>query len=413
MLADTTVLSPAQVRTVALMCEMEASEMKGGANAHVPGMGKTLMCLALVARKWTPGAAKKTLFLVPPGLVKQYIAENAKFTKLTSAMELPQSPAMPSADITVLSAYEVLSPKFRFDIVWDRVFIDECHEFRNEAAQRVKRAMLIEAEFRWALSGTFLINSSVDLYAVCQFLRLKVGRETRFRSLMRSGSVVRRVVIQSTAEEIADLQLTSAVQEISRCVLTETEAAKYAVCVRAARRTAAMLMKMRHEMRMLAANCEDKLSRVRRAILVVLRDHPGEKIIVFTSYRSTMQTYVDWFTRKNVPVLSYSGTHSMKTREATVQLFNNSAVHRLLFIGFQCGNSGINLQVANHVILNEPVWNEALNEQAIARSLRKGQAREVHVTRFVTERTIEEQMYLLAQKKKEEIARAYARGQVV
>ena len=52
----------------------------------------------------------------------------------------------------------------------------------------------------------------------------------------------------------------------------------------------------------------------------------------------------------------------------------------------------LNLTAANRVFIVEPQWNPSIENQAIARALRLGQGKSVLVTRYVVNRTVEQEM---------------------
>ena len=64
------------------------------------------------------------------------------------------------------------------------------------------------------------------------------------------------------------------------------------------------------------------------------------------------------------------------------------------------GSTGLNLVSANNVILVDPWWNPAIEEQAIERVYRIGQNKAVNVYKFITIDTVEENMIIIQNKKK-------------
>jgi hypothetical protein len=63
---------------------------------------------------------------------------------------------------------------------------------------------------------------------------------------------------------------------------------------------------------------------------------------------------------------------------------------------------GLNIQAASVVIICEPQWNPAIEEQAIARAHRMGQVRRVDVHRLLAEDSVDQQMLeITAEKRKE------------
>jgi hypothetical protein len=73
----------------------------------------------------------------------------------------------------------------------------------------------------------------------------------------------------------------------------------------------------------------------------------------------------------------------------------------VFLISLKAGGVGLNLTSANHVILMDPWWNPAVEEQACDRVHRLGQTRPVSVARFVAAGTIEERMTELQELKRQ------------
>jgi SNF2 family DNA or RNA helicase len=69
------------------------------------------------------------------------------------------------------------------------------------------------------------------------------------------------------------------------------------------------------------------------------------------------------------------------------------------------GGEGLNLIFANHVILMEPYWNCAAEQQAIDRLHRIGQQKVTHVLRLLTADSIEDWVQLIQAKKTKELER--------
>lgn len=64
----------------------------------------------------------------------------------------------------------------------------------------------------------------------------------------------------------------------------------------------------------------------------------------------------------------------------------------MFIISLKSGGVGLNLVVANKVILVDPWWNPAVEEQAIERVHRIGQKRPVEVWRLIINNSIESRM---------------------
>jgi len=73
----------------------------------------------------------------------------------------------------------------------------------------------------------------------------------------------------------------------------------------------------------------------------------------------------------------------------------------LFLISLKAGGFGLNLTMADYVIITDPWWNPATEEQASARAHRIGQQRPVTVYRLVTKGSIEEKIVRLHRSKRD------------
>eukprot|EP00977_Amphora_coffeiformis_P001265 scaffold261_cov170-Amphora_coffeaeformis.AAC.13 len=56
-------------------------------------------------------------------------------------------------------------------VQWLRIILDEAHCIRNESTLASKACCALNAEHRWAVSGTIMMNSMQDLFGILKFLR--------------------------------------------------------------------------------------------------------------------------------------------------------------------------------------------------------------------------------------------------
>ena len=75
----------------------------------------------------------------------------------------------------------------------------------------------------------------------------------------------------------------------------------------------------------------------------------------------------------------YDGSMTAKARNEAIMTFQDDANCRVMLISLKAGNSGLNLTVANHVLLLDPFWNPFVEYQAADRCHRIGQQKEVFV----------------------------------
>jgi SNF2 family DNA or RNA helicase len=72
----------------------------------------------------------------------------------------------------------------------------------------------------------------------------------------------------------------------------------------------------------------------------------------------------------------------------------------VFLISLKAGNSGLNLTAADYVFLFDPWWNTAVQQQAIDRTHRIGQTRNVFAYNMVCKDSVEEKIMKLQQRKK-------------
>lgn len=130
-------------------------------------------------------------------------------------------------------------------------------------------------------------------------------------------------------------------------------------------------------------------------VLEILATHPDEKVIVFTTFRSClnlMQTVVEKETKRSCRTIT-SSMNSTK-RQDVVDEFNTTELPSVLFLTYDIGAEGLNLQTCKTMILVDLYWNKCKADQAIGRIVRQGQTAKAVTVYFMTSNTaIEEAVY--------------------
>src|SRR5690606_1533677 len=93
-------------------------------------------------------------------------------------------------------------------------------------------------------------------------------------------------------------------------------------------------------------------------------------------------------------------TGQTKDRAAQVDNFQNNKEVRVFLISLKAGGTGLNLTEADSVFIVDPWWNPAVENQAIDRSHRIGQSKNVVAVRMISPNTVEEKMIQLQESKK-------------
>merc|ERR1719454_2781044 len=97
--------------------------------------------------------------------------------------------------------------------------------------------------------------------------------------------------------------------------------------------------------------------------------------------------------------LRLDGSTAVQERQAMIDTFNTDDTYFIFILSTKAGGLGINLTAANTVILHDLDFNPYNDKQAEDRCHRVGQTRPVRVIKFVSEESIEEGIYSIAQEK--------------
>jgi DNA repair protein RAD5 len=128
----------------------------------------------------------------------------------------------------------------------------------------------------------------------------------------------------------------------------------------------------------------------------------GGKVVVFSQWTSFLDILEIGLANDGVSFTRLDGKLSQQQRQNVLQTFMSKDPRSpfVLLCSLKAGGVGLNLTNATHVILCDPWWNPAIEEQAIMRIHRIGQTQTVSVTRFIVENSVEEQMTLVQERKR-------------
>ena len=138
-----------------------------------------------------------------------------------------------------------------------------------------------------------------------------------------------------------------------------------------------------------------KLDRLMEMVLELLSE--GRKIIVFSQFTSMLDLVRK---RLDAEAVRYGVlTGDTKDRKRAIDGFQNGT-NDVFLVSLKAGGVGLNLTAADTVIIFDPWWNPAVEEQAIDRAHRIGQDKAVFVYRLVAAGTVEEKMEGLKERKR-------------
>ncbi|AUX43524.1 helicase SNF2 [Sorangium cellulosum] len=415
----------------------------GGVLADDMGLGKTVQALALLLDRSALGPA---LVVAPTSVAfnwrdeAQTFAPSLRLALYADAADRGEALAqLGPGDVLVLSyGLLVRDAELLAAQRFATVVFDEAQGLKNATTQRVRAARSLQADFKFALSGTPLENHLGELWslfavvfpgllgswesfrgryaapierdadpaaapALARVLAPFLLRRTKAQveAELPARTEVRVPVVLSSAEwqlyEDARLAALSDL-ETRRSVLREQE-----------RRVEVLAALTR--LRLLASHprlydARSELASSKLARLMELVDElraEGQRALVFSQFTAHLALVRAALEARGIDYVYLDGKTPRKAREERVRTFQDGTAP-LFLISLRAGGFGINLTAATNVIHLDPWWNPAVEDQASDRAHRLGQDRPVTIYRLVALGTIEEQMLSLHAQKRSLVA---------
>jgi superfamily II DNA or RNA helicase len=402
----------------------------GAVLADEMGLGKTVQTLAVLAHRAGGGPA---LVVAPTSVVANWVEQAARFVPelrlrlYRGAGRAAALQGLGAGDLLVTSyAIAALDGEALAGIHFATVVLDEAQAVKNASTERARALRNLDACWRLALTGTPIENHLGDLWSVMRVVspgllgsweqfrgRYAVPIE-KFGDLQRRqalGQLLSPFVLRRTKAQVArDLPPRTEVvrvvrlspeeqglyEELRRATLAELEQEKQDR-ERDGQGFRFVLLAALTRLRQLC--CHPRLVYPRTPagsskathlleLLGNLREG-GHRSLVFSQFRSFLDLLAPRLRQHGFRVLVLDGTTPAATREERIAAFQ--AGHADVFlISLKAGGFGLNLTAADTVILLDPWWNPAVEDQATARAHRIGQHRPVTAVRLVAGDTIEE-----------------------
>ena len=411
----------------------------GACLADDMGLGKTLQALTFILSRADKGAS---LVVAPKSVIPNWVNEVRKFAPQLRAVVLNdatnrQLAVEEAGDYTVvLCTYGVLTTEAELlsSKQWNVACLDEAHQIKNRNTQVSQAAMNLKADSRVILTGTPLQNHVGELWNLMQFInpgilgRWNVFRDTYVNSPLNEEhrdmlkEMTQPFILRRTKQEVLQ-DLPEKIEGTHYVTMNEKEFVVYETMrervalkfkkgkSKAERRMANQIDLAYFEelMKLRLASCDmhlvyDKWKypstkiEALMEILETLMDVPDNNIIVFSQFTSFLNRIKPELEKHGWDYHYLDGQTPMKKRQTMVEEFQNGQ-KRLFLSSLKAGGLGINLTQANYVILLDPWWNPAIENQATDRAHRIGQKRCVSVIRLISQQTIEEKILRLHEKK--------------
>ena len=417
----------------------------GACLADDMGLGKTLQTICFIANQAVQFPMQKHLIVCPSSLMYNWLSELQKFAPHLQAIIYHGAQrsfeTMASGDHQIiLTTYGTLRSDIEkiSAITFGVAVIDESHNIKNPSALITKAVNQLNAASRVALSGTPVMNNTFDLYAQLSFLLPGMfGNREFFKSeyadaidrdrdpdkIQLLQKLTAPFILRRTKEQVAT-DLPAKIESILWCQMGADQMAAYESIKEKVRSSIFLDIKTKGlnsgklsvingllKLRQVCNSCalvkdEDLFTydSIKTDILVaelqnIITDH---KALVFSQFTSMLDLLEESFNKQKISYTRLDGSTPTHMRQSLVDNFQKEdATERVFLVSLKAGNAGLNLTAADYVFLFDPWWNTAVQQQAIDRTHRIGQTKNVFAYKMICKDTIEEKIIQLQQRKKQ------------
>ncbi|MDI3257913.1 MAG: SNF2-related protein [Kyrpidia sp.] len=424
------------------------------------GLGKTVEAGICMMEYIMRGLAKKILILVPPSLVNQWHEEmkrkfnqdfvrsdDREFVRLGEDAWRQYNKVIAS----ISTAKRANHSRVISGIHYDLVVVDEAHHVKNRNSVAWQFVNSLKKKYMLLLTATPVQNSLEELYNLITLLKpgqLKTYQHFRrhfvadnqgieVKNADKLKALLSEVMIRNRRNRV-DVKFTKREAHTKTVRLSEPEERLYADLSRFIRANYTqdhpvfsrfMLKNMQEQMGSAFSSLVGSLEKLsvhpglrpeeRRAVrefaeraaeiaakeaeksakiseLCRIVSGFGDKMIVFTKYRTTLDILVRALRQRNFRVAEFHGGLTRKEKDREVAYFREEAD---VLVSTEIGGEGRNLQFCNGMVNFDLPWNPMAIEQRIGRIHRIGQTRDVFVYNLAALHTLEHHMLYVLDRK--------------
>ena len=410
---------------------LSLSEMNfGGILADEMGLGKTIQVIAFLLYKKN----KRSLVVTPTSLIYNWKEEFEKFAPSLNVGVIHGSKSARNKILDNKEEYDVLLTTYgtiKNDIefykneIFDYCIIDEAQNIKNPKSQNTKIIKELNAKVKFALTGTPIENSLIELWSIFDFIMPGyLFDEKKFKRKFVGRN-------EKEIDELKSLIKPFILRRLKRDVITELPEKiekKYYVPMTVKQKLA--YKNYMKEVKLKLKTGEDdnitifsyltKLRQICQDPILVNKDYIGDsgklnvaleiieeviednnKMLVFSQFTSVLKRIENELNIRKIKNKYLDGATNAKERIKLVSEFNESTEPELFLISLKAGGTGLNLTSAKFVMHMDPWWNPAIEDQATDRAHRIGQKNIVEVIKLIAKDTIEEKIIQLQEDKRE------------
>ncbi len=417
----------------------------GGILADDMGLGKTVQVLTVILSyiQENKEKAKNSIIVCPSSLTLNWYNEIQKFTPTIKTLVISGDYLERKRKIETINNYQIVitsydSLKRDIDLYtqynFKYIVADEAQYIKNNNTKNSKAVKLINAETKFALTGTPIENSLSELWSIFDFIMpgylykykkfkelyeipiIKNQDEEKMNKLKKQiEPFILRRTKSEVLTELPDKTVTILSNEMKEeqysiymsYMAQARDEIMYQIDMKGFEKSQIKILSLLMRLRQIC--CHPKLflseytgesSKLNQCIEIIQDAVWGEhKILLFSSYTSMFEIIEEQLKKLKINYLKLTGQTKVGERIKLVDEFNTNENIKVFLISLKAGGTGLNLTGADMVIHYDPWWNLSAENQATDRTYRIGQKKNVQVYKLITKNSIEEKIYELQQKK--------------
>ena len=415
----------------------------GGILADDMGLGKTIQALSFMHHIKETNGSLKALVVCPTTLMYNWENEIKKFTPTLTyyihhgGTRVKQPLTQTTFDV-IITTYGTLRSDIKLFVEpdFDYIVLDESQAIKNPSSKVTKAASLLKAKSRLCLSGTPLQNNTFDIFAQMNFLNPgMLGSMEFFKQefavpIDKFGEKEQKdhlrkllfpFILRRTKEQVAK-DLPDKTEMILFCEMGDEQRKIYdayrndfrdkilgVVDSQGIQRSQLTILQGLMKLRQICdspaimkeeekfPNVSIKLDELVREITENMSNH---KALVFSQFLGMLALIREKLDELGVKYEYFDGSTTAPDRQKAIDGFQNDDTCRVFLISLKAGGVGLNLTAADYVYIVDPWWNPAVEQQAIDRTHRIGQTKNIFAYRMICKDTVEDKILSLQEKKR-------------
>ena len=417
----------------------------GGILADDMGLGKTIQVITILQSNKSNSIHKPSFVICPSSLTLNWKNEVEKFGKGINCIIITGNAIQREEQIKkcnvydlVITSYDLLRRdidiyneneiKFRYQIA------DEAQYIKNSNTLNAKSLKKINAEIKFALTGTPIENSLAELWSIFDYImpgylfnynRFKRDYETKIikendeKTMNKLRTMIEPFILRRTKKEVL-AELPEKTITVIKNEMNEEQRKIYVTFLAQTKKEVARIVGL-NDIKKSKIQILALLTRLRQICChpsLFLDSYDGEsskliqcielikeaisgnhKILLFSSYTEMFNIIERELEKEGINYFKLTGETKVDKRIEMVDEFNSDENIKVFLISLKAGGTGLNLTGADIVIHYDPWWNLSVENQATDRAYRIGQKNNVQVYKLITKNSIEEKINDLQQKK--------------